>query len=109
MQLSLIKLKNTVISVLTILCLALVLNSCMVKDMLLGDPEPAVLEEEQLPHKVAIFPFVKQTSNPEASTDMQLFAKLGIHPEPFHASGEEPQLRIPHKESAAFYDAAALN
>lgn len=49
------------------------------------------------------------TSNPEASTDMQLFAKLGIHPEPFHASGEEPELRIPHKENSAFYDAAALN
>jgi biotin synthase len=49
------------------------------------------------------------TSNPEASTDMQLFAKLGIHPEPFHASGEEPELRVPRKDNAAFYDAAALN
>jgi hypothetical protein len=39
----------------------------MVKDMLLGDPEPAVREEEQLPHKVAIVPFVNQTSNPEAA------------------------------------------
>jgi len=68
MQLGLIKLKNTVISVLTILCLTLVLSSCMVKDMLLGDPEPAVLEEEQLPHKVAIVPFVNQTSNPEAGS-----------------------------------------
>jgi hypothetical protein len=40
---------------------------------------------------------------------MQLFAKLGIHPEPFHASGEEPELRVPRKDNAAFYDAAALN
>jgi biotin synthase len=49
------------------------------------------------------------TSNPEASADMQLFAKLGIHPEPFHGSGEEPALRIPQQQNNAFYDAAALN
>lgn len=49
------------------------------------------------------------TSNPEASADMQLFAKLGIHPEPFHVSGEAPALRLPQPENSAFYDAAALN
>lgn len=49
------------------------------------------------------------TANPEASADMQLFAKLGIHPEPFHASGAEPELRVPRQGNVAFYDAAALN
>jgi hypothetical protein len=36
--------------------------------MLLPEPEPTVLEEEQLPHRVAIVPFVNQTSNPEAGS-----------------------------------------
>ncbi len=49
------------------------------------------------------------TSNPEASADMQLFAKLGIHPEPFHVRDDEPALRVPQQDNAAFYDAAALN
>ena len=44
------------------------INSCAFKDMLLPPPKPAVLEEEQLPHKVAIVPFVNQTSNPEAGS-----------------------------------------
>lgn len=48
------------------------------------------------------------TSNPEASADMQLFARLGIHPEPFHASADEP-LPLPRQDSSAFYDAAALS
>ena len=43
-------------------------TSCAVKEMLLGPPEPTVLEEQQLPHKVAIIPFVNKTSNPEASS-----------------------------------------
>jgi hypothetical protein len=68
MLLSLMKMKNTAISVLVILSLALGLNSCALKNMLLDDPEPAVLEEERLPHKVAILPFVNQTSNPEAGS-----------------------------------------
>jgi len=46
------------------------------------------------------------TSNPEASADMQLFARLGIHPEPFKAGSEAPVL---HQQNSAFYDAAALN
>jgi hypothetical protein len=60
--------KNTAIVVLTILSLILGLNSCALKNMLLSDPEPAVLEEERLPHKVAIVPFVNRTSNPEAGS-----------------------------------------
>jgi len=60
--------KTTAISVLTIVCLTLGLNSCAIKNMLLPEPEPTVLEEEQLPHKVAIVPFVNQTSNPEAGS-----------------------------------------
>ena len=35
--------------------------------MLLGPPEPTVLEEQQLPRKVAIIPFVNKTSNPDAA------------------------------------------
>ena len=56
------------VTALTIAGLVLSLNSCAVKNMLFGDPEPAVLEEERLPHKVAIVPFVNQTSNPEAGS-----------------------------------------
>ena len=68
MQLNLTKMKKTAISVLAILCLTLGLNSCALKNVLLPDPEPTVLEEERLPHKVAIMPFVNQTSNPEAAS-----------------------------------------
>ncbi|MGD2036389.1 MAG: DUF799 family lipoprotein [Desulfobacterales bacterium] len=60
--------KNSAIVVLTILSLTLGLNSCALKNMLLPDPEPTVLEEERLPHKVAIVPFVNRTSNPEAGS-----------------------------------------
>jgi len=56
------------VTALTIACLMLGLNSCALKNMLLGDPEPTVLEEERLPHKVAIVPFVNKTSNPEAGS-----------------------------------------
>jgi hypothetical protein len=56
------------VTALTIACLMLGLNSCAIKNMLLGDPEPTVLEEERLPHKVAIVPFVNKTSNPEAGS-----------------------------------------
>ena len=58
--------KNTVISTLLIICLALGASSCAIKDMLLPPPSPTVLEEQQLPHKVAIIPFVNKTSNPDA-------------------------------------------
>jgi hypothetical protein len=60
------RMKKKAIGVLTIVCLLLGVNSCALKNMLLPDPEPAVLEKEQLPHKVAIVPFVNKTSNPEA-------------------------------------------
>ena len=56
------------VTLLTIACLMLGLNSCALKNMLLPDPEPAVREEDRLPHKVAIVPFVNQTSNPEAGS-----------------------------------------
>ena len=58
--------KNTAISTLLIICLALGASSCAIKDMLLPPPSPTVLEEQQLPHKVAIIPFVNKTSNPDA-------------------------------------------
>ena len=65
---NLMKMKNTAISVLAILSLLLILNSCALKNMVFPDPEPTVVEEERLPHKVAIVPFVNQTSNPEAGS-----------------------------------------
>lgn len=50
------------------------------------------------------------TSNPEANADMQLFAKLGIHPEPFRADArDDAELLASLQEarnSEAFYDAA---
>jgi hypothetical protein len=60
--------KNSVITVWVIAFLALGAASCAIKDMLLPGPEPVVKEEEQLPHKVAVIPFVNQTSNPDASS-----------------------------------------
>ncbi len=45
------------------------------------------------------------TSNPLANEDMQLFARLGIHPEAREGI-ENPH--IPAQETAHFYDAAAL-
>jgi len=62
------KTRNTVIGVLASLSLVLGVNSCAIKNMLLPPPEPAVLEEAQLPHRVAIVPFVNNTSNPEAGS-----------------------------------------
>ncbi len=60
------KMKNAVISTSIIICLTMGATSCAIKDMLLPPPAPTVLEEQQLPHKVAIIPFVNKTSNPEA-------------------------------------------
>ncbi len=60
------KMKNAVISISIIICLAVGATSCALKDMLLPPPAPTVLEEQQLPRKVAILPFVNKTSNPEA-------------------------------------------
>ncbi len=62
------KITKPFVTALTIACLALGLNSCALKNMLLPPPEPAVLEKEGLPHKVAIVPFVNKTSNPEAGS-----------------------------------------
>ena len=62
------KTRNAAIGVLAILSLALGVNSCALKNMLLPPPEAVVLEEVQLPHRVAIMPFVNKTSNPEASS-----------------------------------------
>ncbi|MEJ2099622.1 MAG: DUF799 family lipoprotein, partial [Desulfobacterales bacterium] len=60
--------KKSVLTVLVIIFLTLGATSCAIKEMLLPGPEPLVKEEDQLPHKVAIIPFVNQTSNPEASS-----------------------------------------
>ncbi|MGD9043141.1 MAG: DUF799 family lipoprotein [Desulfobacterales bacterium] len=62
------KIKNAGLFVFIALVLTFGTTSCAVKDMLLGPPEPTVLEEQQLPRKVAIIPFVNQTSNPAASS-----------------------------------------
>jgi hypothetical protein len=62
------KIKNSGLTILITLCLTFATTSCAIKKMLLGPPEPTVLEEQQLPHKVAIIPFVNKTSNPEASS-----------------------------------------
>lgn len=62
------KILKPFVTALTIACLMLGLNSCAIKNAIFGDPEPTVLEEERLPHKVAIVPFVNQTSNPEAGS-----------------------------------------
>ena len=59
--------KKSVITVVIIL-LTLSAASCAIKDMLLPGPEPVVKEDTQLPHKVAVIPFVNQTSNPDASS-----------------------------------------
>ncbi|CAB1059037.1 hypothetical protein D1BOALGB6SA_3795 [Olavius sp. associated proteobacterium Delta 1] len=42
------------------------LNTSCALRMFQPPPEPAILQEEQLPSKVAILPFVNRTSNPEA-------------------------------------------
>ena len=60
--------KNTAIIFLTIICLAAGINGCALKGMLMPGPEPEVLEKDQLPYKVAIVPFVNQTSHPEAGS-----------------------------------------
>ncbi|MGD2186502.1 MAG: DUF799 family lipoprotein [Desulfobacterales bacterium] len=62
------KTKNAVISIAIVICLTMGSTSCAIKDMLLPPPSPTVLEDQQLPHKVAIIPFVNKTSNPEAGS-----------------------------------------
>jgi biotin synthase len=50
------------------------------------------------------------TSNPEANADMQLFAKLGIHPEPFRGAADSDEELLASAQAAraseSFYDAA---
>jgi hypothetical protein len=62
------KMKNAALRILIAFCLTFGATSCAIKDMLLPPPAPTVLEEQQLPHKVAIVPFVNKTSNPEAGS-----------------------------------------
>ena len=48
--------------------------SCAIRKIINPLPNPAVLDEEQLPHKVAILPFVNKTPNPEgAETVRKMF------------------------------------
>jgi hypothetical protein len=62
------KMKNIVIAALTIVFLTLGATSCAIKNMLLPAPEPTVKEEQKLPHRVAVIPFVNKTSNPDADS-----------------------------------------
>ena len=65
------KIKNVVMTISIILWVTLGATSCAIKNMLLPPPSPTVLEEQQLPHKVAILPFVNKTTNPEAGSIMR--------------------------------------
>jgi len=58
-------LKNQIITISLILFFVLGSVSCALR-ILENPPAPTVLEEEKLPYKVAILPFVNKTSNPEA-------------------------------------------
>ena len=40
------KIKNAGLTILIILCMALAVTSCAIKEMILGPPEPSVLEEQ---------------------------------------------------------------
>lgn len=62
------KMKNAGLTILIICWLAFGATSCAIKDMLLPPPAATVIEDQQLPRKVAIVPFVNKTSNPEASS-----------------------------------------
>ena len=61
------KMKNLIITISLGLLIALGSVSCAFR-ILQPPPAPTVLEEEKLPYKVAILPFVNKTSNPEAGT-----------------------------------------
>lgn len=62
------KKKNAAISIWLVICLTMGATSCALKDMLIPPPAPTLSEGQQLPHKVAILPFVNRTSNPEAGS-----------------------------------------
>jgi hypothetical protein len=57
--------KNAIIAVMFGLFIISGSTSCMLR-MLQPAPTPAVLEEDQLPTKIAILPFANKTANPEA-------------------------------------------
>ena len=59
--------KNAIIAVLLVLFILTASTSCMLR-MLQSPPAPAVYEEDQLPTKIAILPFVNKTANPEAGS-----------------------------------------
>jgi hypothetical protein len=61
------KLKNSILIALISLLIIFGNISCAFRNIINPLPRPAILEEEQLPHKVAILPFVNKTSNPEGS------------------------------------------
>jgi hypothetical protein len=61
------KLKPMFLPSLLVLLIAFGIASCALKEMITGPPSPDIIEEEQLPHKVAILPFVNRTSDPEAA------------------------------------------
>jgi hypothetical protein len=59
--------KNAIIAVLSVLFILTASTSCMLR-ILQSPPAPAVYEEDQLPTKIAILPFVNKTANPEAGS-----------------------------------------
>ena len=59
--------KNAIIAILSGLFIITGSTSCMLR-MLQPAPAPAVLEEDQLPTKIAILPFANKTANPEAGS-----------------------------------------
>jgi hypothetical protein len=61
------KIKNAIIAVWLGLLIITGSTSCMLR-MLQPPPTPAVLEEDQLPTKIAILPFANKTANPEAGS-----------------------------------------
>jgi hypothetical protein len=61
------KLKSIFLTTILGFLIATGISSCA-NHGIFGPPVPNVLEEHQLPHKVAILPFVNATTNPEAAT-----------------------------------------
>jgi len=47
--------------------ISIILVACGSRGEIIGEPEPEVSEDIQLPLKVAILPFANHTSNPEAA------------------------------------------
>ncbi len=82
------KLKKSLLLVLAALLTATISTSCMLR-MLQPAPKAEVAEKKQLAGRVAILPFVNQTSNPQAATLVRkmfynFFSSLNYHDmEPF--------------------------